>query len=59
LIPLCQVWARHKLTFIARQCVTFFTHGTRSLEEKMSIGWKLHEGVLGPNDVVAPDERLS
>ena len=25
----------------------------------MSIGWKLHEGTLGPNDVVAPDERLS
>ena len=25
----------------------------------MSIGWKLHEGDLGPNDVVAPDERLS
>ncbi|HYO20372.1 MAG TPA: solute carrier family 23 protein [Dermatophilaceae bacterium] len=24
----------------------------------MSIGWKLHEGKLGPNDVVAPDERL-
>jgi uracil-xanthine permease len=29
------------------------------LEEKMAIGWKLHEGPLGPNDVVAPDERLS
>jgi uracil-xanthine permease len=29
------------------------------LEEKMSIGWKLHEGTLGPNDIVAPDERLS
>jgi len=39
--------------------VTFFTHGTRSLEEKMSIGWKLREGALGPNDIVAPDERLS
>ena len=25
----------------------------------MSIGWKLHEGTLGPHDVVAPDERLS
>ena len=25
----------------------------------MSIGWKLHEGTLGPDDVVAPDERLS
>jgi uracil-xanthine permease len=25
----------------------------------MLIGWKLHEGTLGPNDVVAPDERLS
>jgi uracil-xanthine permease len=25
----------------------------------MSVGWKLHEGALGPNDVVAPDERLS
>jgi uracil-xanthine permease len=25
----------------------------------MSVGWKLHEGTLGPNDVVAPDERLS
>ena len=25
----------------------------------MAIGWKLHEGPLGPNDVVAPDERLS
>ena len=25
----------------------------------MSIGWKLHEGPLGPEDVVAPDERLS
>jgi len=25
----------------------------------MSIGWKLHEGTLGPNEVVAPDERLS
>ena len=23
------------------------------------IGWKLHEGTLGPNDIVAPDERLS
>jgi uracil-xanthine permease len=23
------------------------------------IGWKLHEGPLGPNDIVAPDERLS
>jgi uracil-xanthine permease len=32
---------------------------TRSLEDKMSIGWKLHEGTLGPDDVVAPDERLS
>jgi uracil-xanthine permease len=25
----------------------------------LSIGWKLHEGTLGPNEVVAPDERLS
>src|SRR5450759_3522333 len=25
----------------------------------MSIGWKLHGGTLGPNDIVAPDERLS
>ena len=25
----------------------------------MALGWKLHEGTLGPNDVVAPDERLS
>ena len=25
----------------------------------MTVGWKLHEGTLGPNDVVAPDERLS
>jgi uracil-xanthine permease len=25
----------------------------------MAIGWKLHEGTLGPNDIVAPDERLS
>jgi len=25
----------------------------------MSIGWKLHEGTLGPDDIVAPDERLS
>jgi uracil-xanthine permease len=25
----------------------------------MAIGWKLHEGALGPNDIVAPDERLS
>jgi len=25
----------------------------------MAIGWKLHEGALGPNEVVAPDERLS
>jgi len=25
----------------------------------MLVGWKLHEGTLGPNDVVAPDERLS
>jgi uracil-xanthine permease len=25
----------------------------------MAVGWKLHEGTLGPNDVVAPDERLS
>jgi uracil-xanthine permease len=25
----------------------------------MSIGWKLHEGKLGPDEVVAPDERLS
>lgn len=25
----------------------------------MTIGWKLHEGTLGPNDIVAPDERLS
>jgi len=25
----------------------------------MAIGWKLHEGTLGPNEVVAPDERLS
>ncbi len=23
------------------------------------IGWKLHEGTLGPDDIVAPDERLS
>ena len=23
------------------------------------IGWKLHEGNLGPDDIVAPDERLS
>jgi uracil-xanthine permease len=29
------------------------------LEEKLSFGWKLHEGTLGPNDIVAPDERLS
>jgi uracil-xanthine permease len=28
-------------------------------EKKMSIGWKLHEGTLGPSDIVAPDERLS
>ncbi len=25
----------------------------------MAIGWKLHEGALGPNEVVAPGERLS
>ena len=25
----------------------------------MAIGWKLREGPLGPNDIVAPDERLS
>ena len=25
----------------------------------MLVGWKLHDGVLGPNDIVAPDERLS
>ena len=25
----------------------------------MTVGWKLHEGTLGPNEVVAPDERLS
>ena len=25
----------------------------------MSIGWKLHEGTLGPGDIVGPDERLS
>jgi len=25
----------------------------------MAIGWKLREGTLGPNDIVAPDERLS
>src|SRR5450759_823646 len=29
------------------------------MEDEMVIGWKLHEGTLGPNDVVAPDERLS
>src|SRR6187200_3491433 len=28
-------------------------------EEEMAIGWKLHEGTLGPDEVVAPDERLS
>ena len=25
----------------------------------MAIGWKLHEGPLGPNDIVGPGERLS
>ena len=25
----------------------------------MLAGWKLHDRVLGPNDIVAPDERLS
>ena len=25
----------------------------------MAPGWKLHEGTLGPNDIVRPDERLS
>lgn len=39
--------------------MTFFTHGTQSLKEKMAIGWKLHDGALGPNDIVAPGERLS
>jgi uracil-xanthine permease len=29
------------------------------LEEKMLVGWKLHDGFLGPNDIVAPDQRLS
>jgi uracil-xanthine permease len=29
------------------------------MEDEMAIGWKLHEGALGPNEVVAPDERLS
>src|SRR5674476_28595 len=46
------------ILFIARQEVTSVTK-PRPMEDEMAIGWKLHEGTLGPNEVVAPDERLS
>src|SRR5450759_5114528 len=46
------------ILFIARQEVTSVTK-PRPMEDEMAIGWKLHQGALGPNEVVAPDERLS
>ena len=39
--------------------MTIFTHQTHFPEEKTLIGWKLHEGTLGPYDIVAPDQRSS